>query len=163
MRPRMRAEKFTLSEDVEAEAEPLTHMGAPLAALDDFKDAVPDGAGSDGDEGEQLDEDFVSRFHFGGGGVAVEGGARKSKRDVMAEVMARSKHAKAEKRQQKDDDEELRSRLDERFAALQHVRTLSSYISRSRTRLDTPSARACGVSVRRQEVGTQTCVGSCRC
>lgn len=147
-----RAEKFTLSEEVEAEAEPLTHMGAPLAALDDFKAAVPDGAGSDGDEGDQLGPDFVSRFHFGGGadggsGGGAGGAARKSKRDVMAEVMARSKLAKAEKRQQKEEDEDELSRLDERFAALQRVRAHAAACA-SAPVCDPGAALFCGLRVR---------------
>jgi hypothetical protein len=120
------AEKFTLAEQEEGTPnEQLTHLGAPLSAIDDFKDALP----SDEDDPEDgtLDASFVKDFHFGGGdenGSADRG--HRSKSDVMAEVIMKSKAAKLEKRQQKESDQELQERLDRQFSALQKARSFMS-------------------------------------
>jgi hypothetical protein len=107
-------------------------LGAPLNTIDDFKEALHSD-GEDSDDG-NLDRTFVKEFHFGGGGVGnekeAEGGvAHRSKRDVMAEVMMKSKAAKLDKKQQKESDEGLREQLDQKFAALQQVRPPDSNFS----------------------------------
>eukprot|EP00892_Ulva_mutabilis_P004229 jgi/Ulvmu1/2178/UM013_0023.1 len=116
---RARKSKFTLPEAEGGEAEGLTHLGNPLSTLDDLKDAVPDadGEGEDDEGGYEVgDARVVAAAHFGGG--PEEGRDRRSKKEVMAEVMAVSKAARAEKRMQKQGDEELLGAVDERFASL---------------------------------------------
>ena len=120
------AAEFTLpAEDVPGQL--ITHLGSALTTIDDIKDQVEPVDHEDKDLEDAVGTDFVQKFHFGGGkdetSAARTGAVRKSKKEVMAEVIARSKLAKAEKRQQKDDDESSLAQLDQRFAALQEVCT----------------------------------------
>lgn len=97
----------------------MTHLGNPLSTLDDMKGAVPEPE-EDDEEGayEVSDARVVAAAHFGGGSE----GDRRSKKEVMAEVMAVSKAARAEKRMQKEEDEDLLDAVDDRFQKLLDVR-----------------------------------------
>ena len=109
------AEKFALPEDeADAPEEHLTHLGKELSTLDDFKDHVEPPDDDDDDPGGH-EADFVRDFHFGGGEIAKNG--KKTKQEVMAEVMAKSKLAKVEKRKQTEADENKLAELDAKFAA----------------------------------------------
>ena len=82
---------------------------------------MPEADRDDGDGGYEVgDARVVAAAHFGGGAEA--GADRRTKREVMAEVMAVSKAARAEKRMRTEEDEDLRDAVDERFAALLQVR-----------------------------------------
>lgn len=90
---------------------------------------MPEADEDDGDGGYEVgDARVVAAAHFGGGADA--GADRRTKREVMAEVMAVSKAARAEKRVRTEEDEDLRDAVDERFAALLQVRhsMLSTHI-----------------------------------
>lgn len=101
--------------------EGLTHLGNPLSTLDDLKASIPEADEGDEDGGYELsDARVIAAAHFGGGAGA--GSDRRTKKEVMAEVMAVSKAARAEKRMQKEGDEELLDAVDERFASLAKVR-----------------------------------------
>lgn len=115
------AGKFALPEADNAEIGGLTHLGNPLSTLDDFKGTVPEA--EDDDEGgvyELSDARVVAAAHFGGG--AEPGADRRTKKEVMAEVMAVSKAARAEKRMLKEEDEGLLDAVDERWTSLLQVR-----------------------------------------
>ncbi|KIM46535.1 hypothetical protein M413DRAFT_441625 [Hebeloma cylindrosporum] len=105
----------------------LTHYGQSLSKLDDF-DTV--GLGDESDEDEtsgQIDRDIVSKTHFGGFGDEEEeeeddGPARKkSKAEVMAEVMAKSKEHKLRRQMERDQEDNVRHELDTQFAALREL------------------------------------------
>jgi nucleolar protein 14 len=117
---------FNLEDDSEEEMT-LTHGGRSLAALggdvqDDFDEedvALSDGV--DGDEFEAQDDRPSKRVRLleeEDGGVAVEDGdeaapqRKKSKNEVMKEIIAKSKMYKAERQAAKEDDDDLRAELD---------------------------------------------------
>ncbi|KAF8489115.1 nucleolar protein 14 [Gautieria morchelliformis] len=120
-RERQRASKgvaFNIEDDDE-----LTHYGQSLSALDDF-----DGSGlnlddNDGDPG-QIDGETVGRTHFGGFEEedeisGDEGPARKkSKAEVMGEIIAKSKEHKYQRQMEKQEDENARFQLDQEFDSI---------------------------------------------
>ncbi|KAG2013183.1 nucleolar protein 14 [Coprinopsis cinerea AmutBmut pab1-1] len=107
----------------------LTHYGQSLSKLDDFDDV---GLRSDSDEEDevtgQIDREVVSKTHFGGfdeegeEGSDDEGPARKkSKAEVMAEVMAKSKEHKLRRQMEKEEEENIRFELDNQFSDLREL------------------------------------------
>ncbi|CAG9463215.1 unnamed protein product [Pedinophyceae sp. YPF-701] len=95
----------------------LTHGGIPVDDLDGDGLGVP--AASDDEEG--VDDEWVRRAHFGGGGAdaAEDDDERpKSRKEVMEELIAKSKIRKAEKRREKDQDERLQDELDAQLGPL---------------------------------------------
>ena len=112
----------------------LTHKGRNL---DDFDDSELRGYENDsGGEGDGDDDGFgfvskrsfrddrdfenmMTEFQFGNtasGGDEKEGGERKkSKKEVMQELIAKSKYFKGLKAKEKDEDETLRNKLDDDF------------------------------------------------
>ncbi|KAI5893598.1 Nop14-like protein [Schizophyllum commune H4-8] len=126
-RERQRAAKgsaFNLDDEDE-----LTHYGQSLSKLDDF-DATGMQLDDDDDEEEggrgQIDRDIVKKAHFGGfdddeGSDEDEDGEparKKSKAEVMAEVIAKSKMHKAMRQNEKEAMEDIRHELDQGFDEL---------------------------------------------
>ncbi|KAI4528144.1 Nop14-like protein [Schizophyllum commune Loenen D] len=126
-RERQRAAKgsaFNLDDEDE-----LTHYGQSLSKLDDF-DASGMQLDDDDDEEEggrgQIDSDIVKKAHFGGfdddeGSDEDEDGEparKKSKAEVMAEVIAKSKMHKAMRQNEKEAMEDIRHELDQGFDEL---------------------------------------------
>ncbi|KAF8914317.1 nucleolar protein 14 [Gymnopilus junonius] len=126
-RERQRASKntaFNLEDD-----DDLTHYGQSLSKLDDF-DKV--GLGMESEEEEtsgQIARDIVSKRHFGGfgdeeeeEGEDEEGPARKkTKAEVMAEVIAKSKEHKLLRQMERDQEDNVRHELDNQFATLREL------------------------------------------
>ncbi|UPX11846.1 nucleolar complex protein 14 [Ascochyta rabiei] len=106
-------------EDGEGEVE-LTHGGQTLKFDDEIGDEDYDAASVSGSDSEGEDGFLRKkrRREDGEEGVAEEDGAedmperKKSKAEVMKEVIAKSKLHKYERQQAKEDDEELREELD---------------------------------------------------
>ncbi|RUP49341.1 nucleolar protein 14 [Jimgerdemannia flammicorona] len=101
---------FNLDDD-----EDLTHYGQSLANIDDFDEA--DLGLSDEDDKGTIDNETVSRSHFGGfveppSEVDAER-HKKSKGEVMKEVITKSKFFKHERQKEKEEDEDLRKELDD--------------------------------------------------
>ncbi|KAG1835751.1 Nop14-like protein [Suillus variegatus] len=99
--------------------EHLTHYGQSLSNLDHFDDVgLPMDEDEDEDEG-QLDRDIVGREHFGGFGDKDEtdnqSDRKKSKAEVMAELIAKSKKHKALRQLHQAQEESMRHQLDEDF------------------------------------------------
>ncbi|KAG1796802.1 Nop14-like protein [Suillus plorans] len=99
--------------------EQLTHYGQSLSNLDHFDDVgLPMDEDEDEDEG-QLDRDIVGREHFGGFGDKDEtdnkSDRKKSKAEVMAELIAKSKKHKALRQLHQAQEESMRHQLDEDF------------------------------------------------
>ncbi|KAJ5121217.1 RRNA maturation protein (Nop14) [Penicillium bovifimosum] len=127
---KMRKESMFNLEDDEDEMQ-LTHMGQSLTfdgpvqddfeaggELGDLEAAESDEESSrkrkrlaDGDEAEDQ-EDFIDY------GDEEQPGRKKTKAEVMKEVIAKSKFYKAERQQAKDDDEDLREELDKQLPDL---------------------------------------------
>ncbi|OSX59348.1 hypothetical protein POSPLADRAFT_1172633 [Postia placenta MAD-698-R-SB12] len=105
----------------------LTHYGQSLSKLDDFDNV---GLGLDDDEDEdggQIDRHTVQESHFGGfddgeGEDDEDEPARKrSKAEVMAEVIAKSKVHKMERQAQQEEDENLRHELDQELDSIRSL------------------------------------------
>ncbi|KAL5487963.1 NOP14 [Sanghuangporus weigelae] len=98
----------------------LTHYGRSLSKMDDFDDAGlgPDDDGDEESDG-KINKDTVKRVHFGGFEDEEEEGGegepprKKSKAEVMAEVIAKSKQHKFERQAQRQMDADARHQLDE--------------------------------------------------
>lgn len=126
-RQRMRETKSSKFALVDGEDEDLTHLGASLGAGANFADLSDD-------EGDDLDPELTARMHFGGGeddgeelfkqarrgagpeaadegedrGQGEPGARPKTKKEVMEEIIAKSKlHRALKKRQREEDDEKL--------------------------------------------------------
>ncbi|RUS21119.1 nucleolar protein 14 [Endogone sp. FLAS-F59071] len=71
-----------------------------------------------------IDKHTVSRTHFGGFGDDAppdDDGRKKSKAEVMKEVIAKSKFFKYERQKEKEEDEDLRRELDDGLEAIRDV------------------------------------------
>lgn len=123
----MAGSKFALQDDEPGgQEEQLTHLGRSLADMED----VGAGWSSDDDANGQLDDQLTRDLHFGGGFEPSkrsrdlgdqDGDAepiRKSKKEVMEEIIAKSKMHKAMKSQQKEEDVAETEALDEAWKAL---------------------------------------------
>nr|VWO96259.1 Calcium-transporting ATPase (EC [Ganoderma boninense] len=125
-RERQRASKgaaFNLEDEDE-----LTHYGQSLSKLDDF-DNVGLGLDDEEDDG-LLDRRTVEKSHFGGFGDEDEGdedededepARKKSKAEVMAEVIAKSKQHKMLRQTQQEEDESLRHELDNELDSIRSL------------------------------------------
>ncbi|KAI6135128.1 Nop14-like protein [Pisolithus thermaeus] len=115
-----KADIFNLEDEEE-----LTHYGQSLSKVDDFDDfGIP--MDDDDDEG-QLNHETVHKAHFGGfdeDHVAEkldEPTSKKSKREVMAEVIAKSKEHKLRRQMEKEKEENIRYQLDQDFDSLKSL------------------------------------------
>ncbi|TFK43882.1 nucleolar protein 14 [Crucibulum laeve] len=102
----------------------LTHYGQSLSKLDDF-DGV--GLGLESDEDENSGQ-IGGKAHFGGFGDEDEDedengepARKKSKAEVMAEVIAKSKEHKILRQMAREKDDNLRHELDNEFASLRDL------------------------------------------
>ncbi|KAI0797123.1 nucleolar protein 14 [Abortiporus biennis] len=124
-RERQRTSKgdvFNLEDDDE-----LTHYGQSLSKLDDFDNV---GLGLDEEEDEDgglINKKTVMHDHFGGFSDDEESDEedqperKKTKAEVMAEVIAKSKEHKMLRQTQQDMDEKLRHELDEEFDSIRSL------------------------------------------
>ncbi|PRW57304.1 Nucleolar 14 [Chlorella sorokiniana] len=136
----MAGSKFALpDEDGEGlgGGEQLTHLGRSLDEMDEFGGR---GWGSDDEGDARLDEELTRDYHFGGGlfekkaaagegeeGEGEDGEGRphkKSKKEVMEEIIAKSKAFKAERQRQREEDQDETDALDDQFKALLGDRAL---------------------------------------
>ncbi|KAK7696178.1 hypothetical protein QCA50_000829 [Cerrena zonata] len=124
-RERQRTSKgdaFNLEDDDE-----LTHYGQSLSKLDDFDNVGLNLEDEEEDMG-MLDRDTVGRSHFGGfdedEGSEDEDGQperKRSKAEVMAEVIAKSKDYKFMRQNQQEEDENLRHELDNELDSIRSL------------------------------------------
>ncbi|KAI8895140.1 nucleolar protein 14 [Globomyces pollinis-pini] len=92
------------------EEDELTHLGQSLSGFDDAGlEAVPNDDESDG----MIDASVVKYTHFGGFDEGNDPNAKKSRNEIMKEVIAKSKMYKRERQQQKEFDQEMTEKLDE--------------------------------------------------
>ncbi|WFD00612.1 nucleolar complex protein 14 [Malassezia yamatoensis] len=108
-----KASLFDLNDDEDSGAGPgLTHYGQSLSGLD----AMPDVMHEDDDQ-DNIDS-YQTQQHFAG---FEEGHAERNKNDVMKEIIAKSKLAKAERQKAKDADDEMRMELDEELGDIRSL------------------------------------------
>lgn len=115
-----RAGKASLFNLDDSEDEGLTHFGQSLSAMDDGMLGAGVGPDEEEDEGPQqtynpFDDEIPD-------GVAREDaqGKPRSKEDIMAEVMLKSKNAKLERQRAREQDEETRYELDDALQEIRH-------------------------------------------
>eukprot|EP00249_Psilotum_nudum_P014714 c24961_g1_i1 orf=114-2843(+) len=119
--------KYLLTDDDDDEV--LTHGGI---ALDDFKDDIS----MEDDDEQGLDDRLVRELHFGSG-ISVDnpgdggehaGEKPRSKKEIMEEIIAKSKFYKAQKAKEKEEDANLKDQLDKEFAALAKSQAMISLV-----------------------------------
>ncbi|RHZ78671.1 hypothetical protein Glove_158g41 [Diversispora epigaea] len=98
----------------------LTHYGQSLSLHDDFDE--PDLVSSDEDKG-IIDKDTVTKNHFGGfeDSENNEVDHKKSKAEVMKEVISKSKMHKYERMIEKETDERIRNELDNEVDEIRNI------------------------------------------
>ncbi|XJO75232.1 hypothetical protein BDV3_005942 [Batrachochytrium dendrobatidis] len=105
--------------NLETEEQELTHMGKSLSSFDAFDDAGFEKVDDSDDDG-NIDAKIVKYTHFGGfEDDKTDPEARKSRSEIMKEVMAKSKMHKRERQRQKEIDMEVQDSLD---ADLEEIR-----------------------------------------
>jgi hypothetical protein len=117
---------------IEQEESALTHLGMRLGdsapGANPLQDDLFFQVGEDeefGGKGGLLDEQAVQALHFGGGGDDAGNPERKkSKREIMDEIVAKSKMHKAERRQENQEQMELLQEVDSKFKEITHFLTL---------------------------------------
>lgn len=144
---------FDLEDDEDEPTEGLTHGGKALAfddedPVDDFEERDLEAEDSDGSVREQQRLKRVRAMDAGGLGDSdgADDGQperKKTKKEVMEEIIAKSKLHKSERQQAKEDDEDLRAELDKDLPDLQ--RLLSQNLSKRQTNGDTQAASIGGV------------------
>ena len=135
----------------------LTHQGRSLDDATDF------GGGPGSDDDDDLFQPkrdvggydrLLTEFQFGNdggadgaGGDGGEGGAggaerKRSKKEVMQEIIAKSKHFKAVKAKEKDEDETLRNKLDTAFRDMITDGAVFGHMKRKRDAMESDGRRA---------------------
>ncbi|KAJ2432062.1 nucleolar complex protein 14 [Coemansia sp. RSA 2531] len=106
--------------DVEGEITSLTHYGQSISEMDEFNDLGGDDDDEDGTGA--LGGADVSTAHFGGfetaGGEGDGPARKKTKAEVMQEIIAKSKMHKQERQLIKEQDEDIRRELDDDFESV---------------------------------------------
>ncbi|KAK0491476.1 nucleolar protein 14 [Armillaria novae-zelandiae] len=128
----------------------LTHYGQSLSKLDDFDD-VEMGLDDEEEEQGQIDRQVVQKAHFGGFGDEEEEeedgepARKKSKAEVMAEVMAKSKEHKLLRQMEREKEDNVRHELDEAFDSVRDLLFApgaSTSNSAAETSIDPPAKEA---------------------
>ena len=102
----------------------FTHRGRPLEEVDDFQDDIP--VTSDDDQNDDRDEqlgklndEMVMTMNFGGGrrnpAVPQKDPEERTRKEIFAEIIEKSKAYKAAKFEVKEAAKELTERLDRQF------------------------------------------------
>ncbi|KAJ3717957.1 nucleolar protein 14 [Lentinula raphanica] len=121
---RQRASKgvaFNLEDEDE-----LTHYGQSLSKLDDFDDiGFANENDDDDEEAGRINEDIVKHTHFGGfddeEADSEEPARKKTKAEVMAEVIAKSKMHKIQRQMEREEGENIRLELDQTFDSIRNL------------------------------------------
>ncbi|KAL2609472.1 hypothetical protein R1flu_028045 [Riccia fluitans] len=125
-----RQSKFALRDEDEEEEEILTHGGKALSTVDDYEDEDNDSMEDDDDFLDGLSKEEVMNLHFGGGkdggNDRLDGQKPKTKKEIMEELIAKSKYYKAQKAKEKEEDQDLQEKLNKDFTELVQSQALSS-------------------------------------
>ncbi|GBB85519.1 hypothetical protein RclHR1_12000011 [Rhizophagus clarus] len=107
--------------NLEDDDDDLTHYGQSLAEIDDFDE--PDLALSEDDGKGTIDMETVSRSHFGGFENTNDNdvGYKKSKNEIMKEIIAKSKVHKYKCQLEKDENEKVRQELDVELDSIRNL------------------------------------------
>lgn len=95
----------------------LTHKGQTLKEIEQFQDAVSDGDEEAEDE-EMLNAEFTDAAHFGGGRSSGEEEDRRSRKDLIDDLISETRRRKAEAAKEKDQVQNMTDKLDEAWRSL---------------------------------------------
>ncbi|WKX99053.1 hypothetical protein Q1695_014153 [Nippostrongylus brasiliensis] len=109
--------KFNLGDDDDAE-ELLTHGGRVLTDIQKYDKIM--GSDDDDDDPGTIGADVVKVAHFGGGDLepSAKPDAKLSRKDVIADLIAKTRHAREEKHIAKDEMETATEELDAKYLKL---------------------------------------------
>ncbi|KAJ2649059.1 nucleolar complex protein 14 [Coemansia sp. RSA 1250] len=114
-----RGDMFNLEDDVEGEITSLTHFGRSIDEIDEFDEPAGSDYGEDDQASGAIGSSAVSATHFGGFEPAAgEEGRKKTKNEVMQEIIAKSKQHKYERQMLKEQDDGVRRELDDDFESV---------------------------------------------
>ncbi|CAN0896225.1 Nucleolar protein 14 [Linum grandiflorum] len=123
---------FNLSDGEEEEDEFGSSGLGSFGGRDDFEDEM----GFDEEEDGETEKSGILRNLDSPGMAGDDNGElqeniHKSKKEVMQEIIMKSKHFKAEKAKEKEENEKLMEELDEKFTSLEQSKVISSLIGPS--------------------------------
>lgn len=96
----------------------LTHKGQTLKEIEQFQEAVSDGD-EDPEDSEMLNAEFTGAAHFGGGAVGgQDGDDRRSRKDLIDDLISETKRRKAVAAKEKDQVMSMTEKLDEAWKSL---------------------------------------------
>ncbi|XP_049778606.1 nucleolar protein 14 homolog [Schistocerca cancellata] len=110
MRMHRKKSIFNLADD-----EILTHRGQTLSEIEKFDDPR---TSDEEDEPGKLDANFVEDAHFGGGVLKKADENKRTRKDLIEELIAESKKRKAEKQRNREQTIELTEKLDSEWKDL---------------------------------------------
>lgn len=116
----------------------LTHGGKALSQHLDKEDSsdMSDFDDTSDNETGHIDKETVSASHFGGfdtpGATRSDGDRKKSKAEVMKEVIAKSKYYKYERQKAKEENEEMRNELNLEFDDIRSSLLMETLNSKAR-------------------------------
>ncbi|CAO1634742.1 unnamed protein product [Sympodiomycopsis kandeliae] len=114
-----KAALFNLNDDdAEGQEEELTHFGRSLSGMGN----LPELSMLDDPDDSNIDAEVTDAGHFGGfEAEPSDADRKKSKAEVMKEIMAKSKMHKHERQQMRDADEDLRMELDDQLGDIRSL------------------------------------------
>ncbi|ETN85288.1 hypothetical protein NECAME_16827 [Necator americanus] len=106
--------KFNLTDDYDNHEDTLTHGGKALTSIQKFDKTI---ASDDEDDVGNIGADVVKVAHFGGGDLdsTTTAGEKLSRKDVIADLIARTRQARENKQNAKDDMETITEELDAKY------------------------------------------------
>jgi nucleolar protein 14 len=117
--------------------EELTHMGQSLSVLDEFRDEQNFDDDDEENDGGKIENEIVRDLHFGGFQLVPKDSSRteqtemnklpqppKTKKEIMEEVIAKSKYYKAQRAKEREERLDLTEQLDQEF---KNIRDLLSF------------------------------------
>uniref|UniRef100_A0A0K0DF96 Nucleolar protein 14 n=1 Tax=Angiostrongylus cantonensis TaxID=6313 RepID=A0A0K0DF96_ANGCA len=108
-----KSSKFNLTDDSE-QSEVLTHGGEALTSIQKYDKIV---ASDDEDDAGNIEADVVKVAHFGGGELDMpsNSGCRPSRKDIIADLIAKTRQARENKHSAKDEMETVTEELDAKY------------------------------------------------
>ncbi|KAL6728106.1 hypothetical protein Aduo_009912 [Ancylostoma duodenale] len=106
--------KFNLTDDNDDYQDMLTHGGKALTTIQKYDKTL---GSDDEDDVGNIGADVVKVAHFGGGDLdsATNGGEKPTRKDIIADLIARTKQARENKQNAKDDMETATEELDAKY------------------------------------------------
>uniref|UniRef100_A0A1I8E8U8 VWFA domain-containing protein n=1 Tax=Wuchereria bancrofti TaxID=6293 RepID=A0A1I8E8U8_WUCBA len=124
---RLKIFKATNSELINDGEETLTHRGRELTEIEKYDRMIL--SDEDDDEarggGGSIGANIVASVHFGGGNATSAENATSKRRDFIAELIAKTKQQRYDKKLARDEREDATERLDEKWNKIQQTDAMS--------------------------------------